>query len=171
MRVVIVPCVKLKKKLSDGKKKNQNERKSQRMYSKLQQTGKFGRKARLTKKTIVALKCTESQLQKQCNDLLDAHHIKYLRIPDWIWSWLKLNAPVQVVKELSGRFGGMPDNMCIRRINDKYNLLMAVELKIEKGKLHGKQKNWYKEIAVQISRTPEETIAKVNDFMVFEYFG
>jgi hypothetical protein len=141
------------------------------MYSKSQQTGQYGRKARQTKKSVVALKCTESQLQKQCNDLLDAHHIKYLRIPDWIWSWLKLNAPVQVVKELSGRFGGMPDNMCIRRINDKYNLLMALELKTTTGRLHGKQKTWAKEITVQISQTPDDTIASVNDFLKAEYIN
>lgn len=141
------------------------------MFSKSQQTGQYGRKARQTKKSIAVLKCTESQLQKQCNDLLDVHHIKYLRIPDWIWAWLKLNAPVQVVKELAERFGGMPDNMCIRRINDKYNLLMALELKTTKGRLHGKQKTWNKEITVQISRTPDDTIAKIKDFLEAEYIN
>lgn len=138
------------------------------MNTKEQQTGRYGRKARQAKKHVIALQCTESQLQKQCNDLLDSLRVKYLRIPDWIWSWLKLNAPVQVVNELSERFGGMPDNMCVRKLNDKYNLLMALELKTAKGKLHGKQKTWEKEIAVQVSRTPDETIQKVNEFLGYE---
>jgi len=138
------------------------------MFSKQAQTGHYGNKSRLVKHEIAALQYTEDQLQTQCNDLLDAHRIRYLRIPDWIWSWLKLNAPVQVMKELSKRFGGMPDNMCIKKIDDKYNLLMALELKTKTGKLHGKQKTWEKEIAVQISRSPDETIKKVNEFLKYE---
>jgi hypothetical protein len=139
------------------------------MLDKATQTGRFGRKARTTKKTIAALQCTEEQIQKQCDDLLAIHRIRYLRIPDWIWSWLKLNAPVQVVKELSDRFGGMPDNMCIRKLDDKYNFLLALELKTATGRLHGKQKTWEKEITVQISRSPDETIAKVNAFLAAEF--
>ena len=139
------------------------------MIYKSQQTGRFGRKARNTRKTISALQCTEEQIQKQCDDLLAAHHIRYLRIPDWIWTWLKLNAPSQIVKALSDRFGGMPDNMLIKRIDDKYNLLMAQELKTATGRLHGKQKTWAKEIAVQISRSPDETIANVNAFLAADY--
>lgn len=138
------------------------------MLDKATQTGRFGRKARQMKKSVIALQCTESQLQKQCNDLLEAHRIKYLRIPDWLWTWIKLNAPEQVKKELSKLFAGMPDNMCIRKLDDKYNLLMALELKTAKGKVHGKQKTWAKEISVQISRTPDETIQKVNDFLSYE---
>ena len=136
------------------------------MITKSQQTGRFGRKARNTKKTIAALQCTEEQIQKQCDDLLAALHIRYLRIPDWVWAWIKLNAPPQIVKALSDRFGGMPDNMCIRKFG-KYNLLMALELKTKTGQLHGKQKIWNKEINVQVSRTPEETIQNVNDFMSY----
>ena len=141
------------------------------MISKSQQTGRFGRKARNTKKTIVALQCTEAQLQVQCDDLLAALHIRYLRIPDWVWAWLKLNAPPQIIKALSDRFGGMPDNMLIKRIDGNYNLLMALELKKDTGRLRGKQNNWYNEIAVQISRSPDETIANVNAFLASDYIN
>ncbi|MDD5050982.1 MAG: hypothetical protein PHV93_04590 [Candidatus Pacebacteria bacterium] len=141
------------------------------MLDKATQTGRFGRKARHTKKNIAALQCTEEQIQTQCDDLLAAYHIRYLRIPDWIWTWLKLNAPPQIVKELSDRFGGMPDNMLIKKIDDRYNLLMALELKTATGRLRGKQKTWEKEIAVQVSRSPDETIANVNEFIAADYIN
>jgi len=41
-------------------------------------------------------------------------------------------------------------------------------LKTKTGKLHGKQKTSEKEIAVQISRSPDETIKKVNEFLKYE---
>jgi hypothetical protein len=48
---------------------------------------------------------------------------------------------------------------------------MALELKTTTGRLHGKQKTWAKEITVQISQTPDDTIASVNDFLKAEYIN
>ena len=107
------------------------------------------------------LKITEKAIQKQANDLLNAHRIRYLRIEDWIWTWLRHNAPVQIVNELSERFGGMPDNVCLISVGN-YCLALMMELKSATGKQHGKQKHWP---AVQISRSPDETIEIVNQFI------
>ncbi len=110
---------------------------------------------------------SEADLQKQCNDNLDAYgkRLKYIRIPDWIWSWLKQNAPVEVVTELSRTFGGMPDNVVFAPIGEDYNLCMALELKTKTGKLHGKQKQWKKDINTKLSRDPDETIAIIEHFV------
>jgi len=122
------------------------------------------------------LKITEKAIQKQANDLLDAHRIRYLRIEDWVWTWLngchvelngcggtvlKKNVPIEILTELTRRFGGMPDNVCLIPAG-KYCLALMMELKSAKGKIHGRQKHWP---AVQISRSPDETIEMVNQFI------
>jgi len=107
----------------------------------------------------------EDELQKQCNDVLEAYRIRYIRLPDWVWLWLKKSAPMSIMNYMSKVFTGMPDNIAILPLNDKYNLALCLELKTETGKLHGKQKHWSKELKVQISRNPDETIAIIEQFV------
>jgi hypothetical protein len=108
---------------------------------------------------------SEDALQKQCNDVLEAYRIRYLRLPDWLWLWLKKNAPMNILNYMSKVFTGMPDNIAILPLNDKYNLALCLELKTEKGQQHGKQKHWSKELKVQLSRNPDETIAIIESFL------
>jgi len=107
----------------------------------------------------------EDALQKQANDYLELKRIRYIRIPDAIWRWLAYKASEYVKKWFRFIFGGIPDNICIIPINDKYNLCLALELKTKTGKLHGKQKHWSKDLAVQISRTPEDTMQIIDEFI------
>lgn len=111
---------------------------------------------------------SESALQKQCDDTLDGYRIIYLRIPNWVWKWLKQNAPVSLMNYMSTRFAGMPDSIAIKPLKGKYNLALCLELKTEKGRLHGKQKRWAKELNVQISRSPEDTIKEIEEFYYTE---
>lgn len=124
-------------------------------YSKEAQT------AHRRKRKVSVLKITESQLQEQLNDLLNAYQIRYIRIPDSIWHWLKRHAPVEVVSMLSRAFGGMPDNVCFVPIDEKYSLALGIELKVKNRKKHGKQKHWQS----TVSRTPDENIETVNEYL------
>ena len=115
---------------------------------------------RKRRKATTGLDITESQLQQQLEDSLDAYGVKYMRIPDYAWSWLKRNAPVHIVAALSRYFGGMPDCMCMIPISDKYSLALGIELKVKGRKKHGKQKHWQSVVC----RTPEENIEAVQKF-------
>ena len=107
----------------------------------------------------------EDALQKQANDLLDWMHIGYYRIPDFVWLWLKNNAPIEVLRALSDCFAGkLPDNFCFEKLTDKYLIALPLELKTKTGRLHGKQKKYARDYNWQISRSPDETIEIVNQF-------
>ena len=113
------------------------------------------------KRKAPVLDITESQLQEQLNDTLNAYQIRYIRIPDSIWHWLKRNAPVEIVKIMSDAFGGMPDNVCMIPISDKYSLMLDIELKVKGRKKRGKQKHWQS----TISRTPDENIKLIEEYI------
>ena len=118
-----------------------------------------------TKRKNPAVIIKESQLQRQCDDYLEAFRIRYIRIPDGVWGYLAYKASESVKIWFRKIFGGIPDNICILPINEKYNLCLALELKTKTGKLHGKQKHWSKELAVQISRSPEDTMQIIDEFV------
>lgn len=107
----------------------------------------------------------ESDLQNQLDDFLAAYRIWSIRIPDAVWRWIAWKAPQGVKKWWRGIFGGIPDVLPMLRVSDKYMLCAPIELKNKAGKLHGKQKHWEgREISVQISRSPDESIAIVDQF-------
>jgi len=128
-------------------------------------------------KNIGKLDIAEDAIQGQCNDTLNWHQIKYIRIPDWLWKALnkllksfagngwRYGLMMKIMDELSKVFGGMPDNVCFIKISDTLNLALLLELKSKKGKLHGKQNTWYRDQAVQISRDPDTTITIVQSFI------
>ena len=107
----------------------------------------------------------ESGLQLQCNDYLAIKRIKYFRIPDWLWKWLAKSMPEEILIQLRSMWGGLSDNTASIPISDKYSLTLHLELKSTKGKLHGKQKVMAKELPIQISRTPEESMKIIDSFI------
>lgn len=104
---------------------------------------------------------TESQLQGQLNDLLDAYQIRYMRFPSPVWKWIRENAPVEVKTALSKAFGGMPDCQCLVPLDAQYSLAIGIELKVKGRKKHGKQKHWQSVVC----RTPDESIKAVQEFL------
>lgn len=117
-----------------------------------------------TKRKKPSIIIKEDALQQQANDYLEAKRIRYIRIPDKVWGWLAYKATEAIKLWFRKIFGGIPDNICILPINEKYNLCLALELKTKAGQLHGKQKHWSKELAVQISRSPEDTMRIIDAF-------
>jgi len=107
----------------------------------------------------------EDVLQLQANDYLELKRIRYIRIPDTIWRWIAYKATEAVKIWFRKIFGGIPDNICILPINKNYNLCLALELKTAAGQLHGKQKHWSKDLSVQISRSPEDTMRIIDKFI------
>jgi len=60
--------------------------------------------------------------------------------------------------------GGIPDNPCFIPLGKKYNLNLMLELKSKRGRLHGRQKRWYRDTAVQIPRDPDTAMAMIGEF-------
>lgn len=131
------------------------------------------------KREAPVLNYKESDLQKQCNDYLDINQLFYVRIDDGVWKSLnyvlgELKAKGQIklagilknaIQQLKNRFAGLPDVNISEGVNDKYTLGLHLELKSTKGKKHGKQKNVARRIPVQESRTPEQTMGAVCDYL------
>ena len=121
----------------------------------------------------------ESDLQKQCDDFLDVHGLFYIRIDDGVWKSinyvireLKIKGQYKLcgilknaLQQLKNRFAGLPDNNIVEAVSDKYTLGLHLELKSAKGSKHGKQKNVAKRIPVIESRTPEETMEAVKEYL------
>ncbi|MCP4651174.1 MAG: hypothetical protein GY853_13995 [PVC group bacterium] len=118
---------------------------------------------------------TEADLQKLVDDLLSVRKIKNFHIPDGVWKWLTLNAP-KVCALLSGGargrngkynngLAGCPDNPCFIRLGEKFNLNLMLELKSKKGRLHGKQKLWARDVAVNKMKDPDAVIKLVEEYI------
>lgn len=90
--------------------------------------------------------CPEEHIQKAVNQYLDLLRVDYIRIPDNVFRWVKMNAPVWFQKYFFKVFGGRPDNTIIVPIGNGIAIAFLLELKTqdssgkEVGKLHGKQK-------------------------------
>lgn len=118
-----------------------------------------------TKRKNPKVKISEDAIQKQCNDMLVALRIKYFRVPNYVWLWMKHNAPIEILKALTDSFKDMPDNVCLIKITDKYALCMPLELKTESGKLNKRQGDWIKYNGGVVSRSPDESIKLVDQFI------
>ena len=143
--------------------------------SKEKQSGRYGRKAKRTRKNPT-IKVKESGLQKQMEDTLKAYHIKYVHISDEFWNWFNYgytpqtagmpkNVPEHIYYPFVEMFAGMPDIDAKIPISETFNLSWTPELKTLKGVLNKKQKKWSKEISVPILRTTEANENGVKDFM------
>lgn len=107
---------------------------------------------------------SESLLQGQADDYLDAMRIEWRRVPDSLWRYLKQSAPVQIVKQLADRWRGKPDLLMLIPISDKYSLACEVELKSKTGKWGTRQKEYAERMPVQESRSPEKSMAIIEQF-------
>ena len=144
-------------------------------------------KHRKRKKSIPKVTIKEDAIQKQCNDMLDWNGIKYIRIEDYVWSGLKtiirelslsikhglsakktawlLHLSQAILSALSDRFAGMDDIVAFIPVMDKYSLCLSLELKTEAGKQSTKQKRWNKQVSGRESRSPDQTIVIINEFI------
>jgi len=75
------------------------------------------------------------------------------------------NAPAGIQAYFKKTFQGIPDNICFLPLDDKYYLAIKLELKTATGQLHGKQKHFAKTENWIISRSPDENIKVINEFI------
>jgi hypothetical protein len=105
----------------------------------------------------------EESLQIFADEYYQIKRIRYIRIPDGIFRWLKIKAPAGVQRWFFGMFGGYADNTLLIPIG-KYLLAVPIELKTEDkkgravGALHGKQKNRAEEQNWIIARNQQQII-------------
>jgi len=145
---------------------------------------KHYREKRSGKDKKISVTVPESALQQQMDDMLNAYRIKYIRIQDSQWKWLKriemmldnsktTNEQIgsTIRKTFKGfdftfkkSFAGLADNILIEPISDNYNLCLCAELKTTTGKLHGKQKLFEKKVAVQVLRSTQQNIDAINAY-------
>lgn len=87
----------------------------------------------------------ESALQTFADQYLELRRLKYIRIPDEFFRWIKMHAPARVQKWFFHVFGGFPDDLILISMG-KYMLAVPMELKTQDekgravGRLHGRQK-------------------------------
>jgi hypothetical protein len=118
-------------------------------------------------KTMVA-ECPESLMQGAVDEYLALKRLKYYRIPDGFFRWIKMKAPAGIQKWFFGMFGGQPDNTVIIPLGDGLALALLLELKTQDskgraiGKLHGKQK-WEGE-EWKVCRSVDEAIKEIDKF-------
>lgn len=90
----------------------------------------------------------ESQIQEQCEDLLDHLRLAYIRIPDSVYRWVfgsGSRIPVAIRRLISAFIRGLPDITILLR-DGRY---ICVELKTVTGKLSQGQKRFSKMVGEQ----------------------
>ena len=122
-------------------------------------------KKKWLEKPVTELHVSEALIQEQLNDLLEAYHIDFIRIPDGVWRWIMFNAPAGIQAYFKKTFQGIPDNICFLPLDDKYYLAIKLELKTQTGQLHGKQKHFAKTENWIISRSADDNIKVINEFL------
>ena len=108
---------------------------------------------------------TEAPVQSFCDEYLEMKGIKFLRIPDRLWFWIRTKCPVWLAKECSKFMAGWCDNMAFIPLTDKYLLACPIENKSRTGKSRGKQKKYSKILNYQYATSPEDIIKIVERFI------
>jgi len=117
-------------------------------------------------------KVPESAIQKQLDDMLEAYGIWTLRVPDSFFKWVKMRTPAGIQACFFRIFGGIPDNLAMLKLTDKYMLCCPIEAKSLTGKRHGKQKHWESQgIPFQITRGTDDSVRIIEQFITdFEHY-
>lgn len=131
-------------------------------------TGTFpppGKKAKAKKRRGES----EAGLQQKCEDYLNLKGIRYIRLPDSLYSAVfnpHHNVHPKVRREVSKCIKGVPD-LVIMVPYGIHNMCLLCELKTEAGKLSQDQKSWHKGLNVEIIRNFDEFKNVVDRFSCF----
>jgi hypothetical protein len=104
----------------------------------------------------------EASIQSAVDDYLAVINLRSVRIPDAIWRWIAAKAPTGVRMWFGRVFGGLPDNIVLIPLNERYALALLLELKTTAGQLHGKQKTESKRLPWRVARSVEEAVEIIN---------
>ena len=107
----------------------------------------------------------ESDLQLFVDKYLEMKMVDYIRIPDYLWWWLKTKCPMWLLKLCSKHLAGWCDNIPIIPITKECGLVCLIENKSSKGKLHGKQKKMANRLNYHVVRSENEAIETINKFI------
>ena len=105
---------------------------------------------------------SEAALQEAVNDYLAGRSLRSIRIPDGVFRWVQFNAPARFRMWFNHVFGGLPDNLVLVPIpGTPYCLALCLELKTEKGRLHGRQKSEARKNNWTVARSLDEAVSAV----------
>lgn len=107
---------------------------------------------------------SEKQLQDQLDDMVMARNICFIRIPDAVWRIVKKYAKAWEMKEASNCMAGRADTVLYEKVSENYSLSCHIELKSDKGVLHGLQKYFAKYLPFHISRSATKTVEIIEKF-------
>jgi len=100
---------------------------------------------------------SENMLQKQLDEDVMVRNICFIRIPDAVWRIVKKYAREWEMKEASNCMAGRADTVLYEKVCKNYSLSCHIELKSDKGTLHGAQKYFAKYLPFHISRSSAKT--------------
>jgi len=107
----------------------------------------------------------ESDLQAFADDYLATTRADQLRIPNWMYAWVKRSAPKAFAVQFMERFTGYPDNTIWEPVGDCYSICLSMEIKRARGQLSGnRQKALAKKRNYQIPRSPGQIEALLVKF-------
>jgi len=100
----------------------------------------------------------ESTVQGWADALLRLKHIYYIRLPAELFMNIFRNPqiPVWIKRKIKLAIAGLPDNIAMIPLNDKFCLACNLECKSATGKFTGRQKTLSKEVPYNVVRTQKE---------------
>lgn len=104
------------------------------------------------------LKETEDELQDKCESYLNLRGIRYIRIPNAVYSiifGIGNALHIGLKRMLAQALGGIPDLVILAPLS-RFNACLLVELKTKKGKVRQSQRNWAKGLNVEVIREFED---------------
>jgi len=108
----------------------------------------------------------ESTIQRQVDAYLELLGVRAIRIPDSLYRavYAQRSVPVHVKANIAKYIAGLPD-LLIPRLTDKGLIMLALELKSEKGKLSPKQVKWQKHLGTVVAHSFEEAKTLIDVFL------
>jgi len=111
----------------------------------------------------------ESDIQKQCEDILDNMQLQYIRIPDALYGYIfspNSKMPIHLKKLISSFIKGVPDITILLK-DGRY---ICVELKTSTGKMSQGQKSFEKKVGEKnyhVVRSVEGLVDLLKEYKVF----
>jgi len=105
----------------------------------------------------------ENDIQEYCERCLVDRNIPFFHVPDSFWRWVYKNTSTGIRCWLFKVFGSLPDMMIFFPINDRFSLMVNVELKKPGGYLRTGQKEAAEKMPWVTAKSPDAIEQIINE--------